>query len=538
MALFRSKQATNPDQPDVIIVGAGHNALGAAAYLQRVGLKTLVLERNAVAGGGVISKELTLPGFKHDCHASGVVHLQGHPILTADELELKSRFGLEFAYPEASYMTVFGDGDTLTCYADLDRACADIARYSENDAVAYREMVAYMDEIMPMINMSMARPPLPFAGFVGMLGQMPGGTDLLGAMMKSAYDIVEERFEHPKVKLHLLKWVTEGLTCEFEHKTTGVAMLYLIGFSHSHPAGVPVGGMGALSQSMIRCIEHYGGEVRTNTEVTRIINDNGTVRSVELASGEILTANKAVIANIHPHLLGDKIDGLDPTLIKRAKQVQLADFSGILINCALREAPRWTSGTDADSCLYINVVEDCTVDGLRRYTDRLSLGELPEQPVAVVSNHTNFDPTRAPDGQHTLYVFSWAPGALADGGMERWDDIKEERADKVMEWLAQYAPNLSGDNILARHVDSPLDMVRHSPSFQRGDLTGSAMYLYQMMGMRPTPELSNYRVPGADGLYLCGPAMHPGGGITGGGRPVAIRVLEDLGIDYSNIIRS
>lgn len=523
---------------DVIVVGAGHNTLGAAAYLQKCGLKTLVLEKNAIPGGGVTSKELTLPGFKHDTHASGVVHLQGHPILTADELELKSKYGLKFAYPEASYMTIFADGDTITCYADLDRAYADIARYSERDAEAYREMVGMMGAIMPMINMSMARPPLPLAAFMGMLSQMPGGNDLLNTMMRSAYDVVTERFENEKVRIHLLKWVMEGLNVPCEHKTTGVAMLYLIGFSHSHPAGVPVGGMQSLTDAMISCIKDNGGEIRLNTPVKRVINKNGVAKAVELASGEVLVADKAVIASIHPHLLGERVEGLDPGVVARAKLYQATDFGGMLINCALREAPRWTHAPAADSCLYINLIESSDLNDLRRYADQLRLGELPDQPILVASNHTNFDPTRAPDGHHTLYVFSWAPGVLADGGMERWDDIKEQRADEVMAWLVKFAPNVSGDNILARHVDSPLDMVRHSPSFQRGDLNGGAMFLYQMMGMRPTPELAQYAVPGAQGLYLSGPFMHPGGGVTGGGRPVAIKVMEDLKVDYSKIIRS
>ena len=523
---------------DIILVGGGHNTLGAAAYLQRCGLKTLVLEKNAVAGGGVISKPLTLPGFMHDCHATGVVHLQGHPILASDELELKSRFGLEFRYPEASFMTIFADGATLTCFADLERACADIARFSEKDAEAYRGLVKLMDSIMPMISMSMARPPLPFAGFMGMLGQMPGGNALITMMLRSAYDIVINHFEHPKVRQHLLKWVLEGMTVDPEHKTTGIAMLYLIGMSHSHPAGVPVGGMGALSQAMIRCIEHHGGEIRLNTPVKRVINTNGIAKAVELASGEVIEARKAVIAAIHPHMLGDMVEGIDPTLVASAKETQSSEISGLLINCALREAPKWTGAPEADSCLYINVLEGTDDNWLRQYVSDLRFGKLPDAPLLCVSNHTNFDPTRAPDGQHTLYVFSLSPYSLADGGPEKWDEIKEQRADAVMEALAHYAPNVSGDNILARHVDSPLDMSKHTPSFMYGDFNGGAMFLYQMMGMRPTPELAQYRVPGAEGLYLCGPAMHPGGGVTGGGRPVAIRVMEDLGVDYSSVIRS
>jgi len=131
--------------PDFIIVGGGHNTLGAACYLALCGQKVLVLEKNAQVGGGVISEEVTLPGFRHDSHASGVVHLQGHPIVTADELGLMGRYGLKFAYPEASYMTIFNDGTSLTCYADLDRACADIAKLSEEDAASYRALVGMMD---------------------------------------------------------------------------------------------------------------------------------------------------------------------------------------------------------------------------------------------------------------------------------------------------------------------------------------------------------------------------------------------------------
>lgn len=70
-----------------------------------------------------------------------------------------------------------------------------------------------------------------------------------------------------------------------------------------------------------------------------------------------------------------------------------------------------------------------------------------------------------------------------------------------------------------------------------GDVFGLGNFIYQSLGMRPTPQLSGYRVPGADGLYLSGPFTHPGGGINGGGRPVAIRIMEDLGIDSSKVLK-
>jgi len=94
--------------------------------------------------------------------------------------------------------------------------------------------------------------------------------------------------------------------------------------------------------------------------------------------------------------------------------------------------------------------------------------------------------------------------------------------------------NLTDDNIIARHVDSPKEMAKHSPSFIGGDIVGLGMHLYQFMGRRPTPELANYAVPGIGGLYLVGPFMHPGGGVIGGGRPVAIKVMGDLGMKTTN----
>ena len=224
---------------DIVIVGAGHNNLAAAAYLARCGLGVLVLEKNAEAGGGAISRELTLPGFVHDVHATGVAHLQSHPILTNDELGLLSKYGLKFAYPKAFYCTLFDDGDSITTFTDLDRTCNDIARYSQKDAERYREMVKFMEAVGPMIAMSLGRPPVSFGSFVGFLEKTPFGNDLILAMMKSAYDVVVENFEHPKVRIHFLKWAAEAV-CAPEEKTTGINMFFLIGGSHSHPAGAVV----------------------------------------------------------------------------------------------------------------------------------------------------------------------------------------------------------------------------------------------------------------------------------------------------------
>jgi phytoene dehydrogenase-like protein len=107
----------------------------------------------------------------------------------------------------------------------------------------------------------------------------------------------------------------------------------------------------------------------------------------------------------------------------------------------------------------------------------------------------------------------------------------------MLEHMSRYLPNLTADNIIAWHCDSPLDMERTSSSFVRGDLHGIAMTSYQQGSHRPTPDLAQYGVPGIAGLYLVGPFQHPGGGVFGAGRATAQRVCEDLKLDFAKISR-
>ena len=125
---------------DVIAIGSRHNGLVAAAYLAAAGKSVLVLERNAWLGGGVITRELTVPGFKHDQHSMAHIFIQGNPLLKNDELGLKSKYGLRYVFPEMQMMSLFEDGAVLPLYRDRERTCAAIARFSERDAAAYRRL--------------------------------------------------------------------------------------------------------------------------------------------------------------------------------------------------------------------------------------------------------------------------------------------------------------------------------------------------------------------------------------------------------------
>src|ERR1700754_435570 len=110
-------------QFDVVVMGAGHNGLVAAAYLAKAGKSVLVLERASFYGGGVVTREITLPGFHHDTHSSSHVMLAGNPMMTEDELGLLSRFGLKYVAMDKPQATLFADGSHIVTHRNSYQTC-------------------------------------------------------------------------------------------------------------------------------------------------------------------------------------------------------------------------------------------------------------------------------------------------------------------------------------------------------------------------------------------------------------------------------
>jgi phytoene dehydrogenase-like protein len=519
---------------DVIVIGAGANGLIAAAYMAKAGKKVLVLERSAWFGGGVATREVVSPGFRHDIHSATHIVIQGNPLIRNDELGLISKFGLKYIYPEGIFSTIFDDHTSIVSYSNLDKTCQSIAAISPRDADAYRRFTTKGLETLPLITSSLYVPPAPQGAFWALLDQSAQGRDLMRIMQCSMLDLVNEWFEHDKIKIHLLKFAAETLVGPDE-KGTGMILYSMPGFVHSYPPGIPEGGSGALVDALVRCLQSHGAELRAKVDVSKVLVDNGRAVGVRLAGGEVVRANTAIIGQIHPHLLGDMVEGLDERLVANAKRTHPASFALTAAHFALNSPPKYHAGDEPGRVALANFAP-ATLEGYRRIFDDFKYGDLSHDQIIAAHVNSNFDPSRAPVGKATLTLYGFAPFELRNGGSAAWDERKAEAADILYRAYGHYVSNVDSTNVIDWKFETPLDVQRYSPTFQKADVGGVGKYFYQIGGHRPTPELSQYAVPGAKGLYLAGTFMHPPGGVTGGGRATAMKMCGDLGIKFDSLV--
>ncbi|WIW90930.1 NAD(P)/FAD-dependent oxidoreductase (plasmid) [Sphingobium sp. V4] len=519
---------------DIVVMGAGHNGLTAAAYMAKAGKKVLVLERKPHFGGGVSTRELITPGYWHDEHSNVHIMIQGNPMIREDELGLIGKFGLDYIYPELPHVSIWDDGTVMRSWKDLDRTCQEIAQYSLRDADAYRKFVGISQGVLPMFMGGLYAPPFPIGAFVAMMDQSDEGRFLLDVMQRSALDVVNQYFESDRLKIHIVRLVTENLQMPDE-LGTGMGALLMPGIIHTYGVSMPKGGSGELSKALVRAIEHMGGEVRCNAEVKRVIVSSGKATGLELIDGETIMAKDGVIGAIHPHVLRRFVSETPEPVLQRAERVTPSTFSINLLHMALKEKAklRWSEGEGGvmTELLQTHRMRDMLLD-----YDHLRRGVVPPRRLIAGGDNTANDPSRAPAGGGIFYGVTFAPYDLHEGGPAAWDRMKEEIAEESLRQYRLFYSNLDEDNIIGSLVRSPLDHERDSPaSFVKGDIHGCAPFMYQTVGHRPTPDLGHFRVPGIESLYLVGPFMHPGGGVFGAGRATAIQMMDDMGIDYDKV---
>jgi len=520
---------------EIVVVGAGHNGLTVAAYLTKAGVNVCVVENHSKIGGGVYTDELTLPGFKHDLCSAFHGNITPNPLLVNDELGLLSKFGLKYLYPETLVGVIFDDDTMFKLFRDLNKTCESIATFSVVDAENYRNFHDWSIQMLDVLLMGMYNPTPSFGEIAAVMDASPEGRALLRASMLSVWDICEEWFKSDKLKIAISRCISDQMVNPFT-KGTGLALFVFIPMIHKYGVGIPIGGSGQLSEALARVIEHHHGTIKVSHPVKEFKLSRNECTGVILKSGEEIEASKAVVSAINIlQMFPDMVPGakLPEEFEHGIQKLKHSDFMALSQHMALNEAPKWKVEAAEEHALIEYARAD--VNGYKQIFRDLD-DRTPVTSLDVTASLTlsKIDPSRAPDGKHTLYLYSFMPYFLKEGA-QKWDEIKRNIADKLLAGLRKISTNMDDDNILGRTIFTPLDYERHNPSIVHGDICHFGGYNWQMMGCRPFSGWHKYRTP-VDKLYLIGASTHPGMGVTGGGRAGVQVIFEDLGLDFEKVI--
>lgn len=453
---------------DAVVVGAGPNGLTAAIELARNDRSVLVVEAADTVGGGARTKELTLPGFRHDVCSTTYPLAVASPAFQRYRLD---RFGLEWVDPPAPLAHPL-DGGTAVM---LERSVDETAEQFGPDAEAYRNLMGPLARDAGKMSAILLSPlrvpryPLLMAKF-GLLG------------LRSAVGLGASWFTERKAQTLL---ASIGVHSNLPLMQSPSAAFSLTLGLYGHALGWPHarGGAQQISQALAACLEHHGGEIRTGWKVENVDElPESRVVLFDLSTKSIL--------DIAGHRLPEGY-------ARRLKTYQYGP--GVFkVDWALDGPVPWA----ADDIKRAGTVHVCgPLDEIREAERAVFEGGHPERPFVVAAQPSVFDDSRAPAGKHTFWAYTHVPAG---------SDV--DMTDRIESQIERYAPGFR-DRILDRRVHSPDDLERYNPNLVNGDITGGVQNLWQAF-TRPVARLMPYSIPGGR-YFICSAAAPPGGGVHG-----------------------
>ena len=500
---------------DVIIAGCGNNGLTVGAYLAKAGLKVLGIERAERIGGGAMTREVTVPGFKHDIHALNLRFLRMSRIVQDLELE---KFGVRFVGgSDALNAHLLEDGRCIVRYKDLEKTCQQIARFSKHDAEMYRQFYYDTLELRRNIVKSYTRPPAMPLGRLGELAKTLEGQKLAYLQITSALNVIDRYFDSEAVQ----NWMHASATAYGsppDFPVTGLGVISLQMQMHDHPLVQVEGGSSVVTDALGRIIEANGGDLLTGRPIEQITVQNNRATGVRLADGTEFRANMLVVAGLGHRLLLETVahEAMGAEFTRGLQKLRPEDHVAFGLHLALKQAPYYEKAAefnpDVQKVLFVNLGFERREAYHEMYDDARN-GQPPRNIGGTTFVPTNWDPTLAPTGRATAGMWLSSCYRL-NGDAQNWDAYKEELADRILERWRFYSPNLTSENILGRHAHSPADVERDNPSFFEGSQMHISTLPDQSGIFRPMPGWSNYRTP-VDGLYVAAASCHPTGGVSG-----------------------
>jgi len=462
------------------------------------------------------------------------------------ELNL-GNYGFELIKPEISYSHIFPDGGYITMYRDILKTVKSIEKYSNKDAKTWTKLFeTYKKEKKDIISSINSSP------------------QLLSSQIKKMEKSVSEKILLNKFRSNIQSmrsWGNEYFESEEIRVLFGTFAAF-VGLSPDDAGGgsfsylfssiiqdegnnIVRGGFINLPLALAKYLKTNGGSIITNSGVEKIIIKNGRAIGVRLENGKIIGVKKVVASSTDPYTLiinhiGE--ENIDPIIVKQIKKIEWGD-SIFAIYIALESPIKSKTNSKVTYSPQLHLSPP-SVEYLSKIFYECRSGKLPSEPLPIMSNDSMVDESRTPKGKHLLkFLVLSVPYKVEhylnnDKKNERniyladtknWSDFKEKYADSILTMIAEnYLPNLKKETI-KRVVFSPLDFENRPTNTRFGTLSCGAVTPYQLSNMRPIPELSNYKIPSIQNVYLCGSGSHPGPGVSmAPGRNAAHVILSDI----------
>jgi phytoene dehydrogenase-like protein len=510
------RNGSSSERPDVIVVGAGHNGLTAAGYLARAGRRVLVLEASPTAGG-MTSTNATIAGApRHLINEGSIQASLFRASSIAQDLDL-ARYGFREKIADPQHVQLSPDGSSLAIWADPRRTAEELKYFSARDARNWLELAETLNLAMDVLIPYMITAPVPPVSTIltmlkGVAKHRTQLMPLVRMFQASHAEVIDELFTSELARGALAEMqIFEPMM----NDGTGWALIYLGLVQHTNSSRF-VGGTGALPKALMGYLRDHGGTVRTSAAVEEILVRAGRVVGVRLAGGEEI-ASDYVLTNCNPRqtfndllapgLLPPEIEARTrriPTTLTRAASLKIDVACSGRIDLKRHNAWR-KDGLD----LRKPVVCWHTFEQHVAAWEASITGKWPKEPIFLTVVPTAIDPTQAPEGQDTFWLWSGITPALPD---RPWAEVKEGFGAQVLKEAAQYYDGLDtleiGHNVLqvpelAARFNADAGNVYHvDPVAQRFGLG------------RPAVGVGNYETP-IGGLYISGAGTHPSGGICG-----------------------
>ena len=453
---------------DAVVVGAGPNGLAAAITMAQAGRKVLVIEANEEVGGAARSAELTLPGFVHDPFSAIHPLAVGSPFFRTLPL---GEHGLEWIYPPAPLAHPFDDGTVVL----LERSIEQTGEALGRDGRAYRKLLE-----------PFAREWNQLAGDVLGPVHLPKHPVLLARFglraIRSAEGLIGSAFDGRRAAaLFAGSAAHSGLPLDWAATASFGLVLHAAGHAVGWP--FPRGGSGNISDALAAYLRSLGGEIVTDSPVRSL---------------DEIPASRAVFLNLTPRQIlrvaGDRLTSRYRKALRRFRY-----GAGVFkVDWALSAPIPWRAQECARAAtVHLGGTQEEIVASERRP----ARGEHADRPFVLLAQPSLFDPSRAPEGQHTVWAYCHVPNGSS-----------LDMTARIEAQVERFAPGFR-DLILARSAMGPEELERRDENLVGGDVNGGAANLGQLF-FRPTLQLNPYSTP-VKGLFVCSASTPPGGAVHG-----------------------